>query len=71
LDGPDAFAEFSRTVVLRPFLARLSNVPEQDRFVAAVTAQAAGAQPPWSLDYVRLTMLASKPAQKSSQERLA
>jgi trans-aconitate 2-methyltransferase len=68
LDGPDAFAEFSRTVVLRPFLARLPTASQQDRFVAAVTARAAAAQPPWSLDYVRLTMFASKPARQSSQE---
>jgi trans-aconitate 2-methyltransferase len=61
LDGAATFAEFVRTVVLRPFLACIPSGSLQDGFVDAVTVRAASASPPWSLDYVRLTMVARKP----------
>jgi trans-aconitate 2-methyltransferase len=60
LEGEQEFAEFVRTVVLRPFLARVRSDALADEFVATVTSRAATADPPWSLDYVRLTMVAAK-----------
>ena len=61
VEGQQEFAEFVRTVVLRPFLVHLRSEALADEFVATVTRRAATADPPWSLDYVRLTMVAVKP----------
>lgn len=56
-----AFAEFVRTVVLRPWLARLTDVAGE-RFVNAVTQLTARDDPSLTLDYVRLNLSAHRPA---------
>jgi trans-aconitate 2-methyltransferase len=55
------YAEFVRTVVLRPFLAELP-ADLHDPFVAEVTARAANDVPPLTLDYVRLNLRAKRAA---------
>lgn len=54
-----AYREFVTTVVLRPFLAKL---PEDLRapFADEVTTRAAAADPPLTLDYVRLNLRATR-----------
>lgn len=58
-ESREAYAEFARTVVLRPFLACLP--PElHDAFVSDVCALAAKTSPPFLLDYVRLNLRARR-----------
>jgi trans-aconitate methyltransferase len=59
-DGPTEFAEFTETVVLRPYLAYLPSAALRTRFVDAITGQAAGDRPPFELDYVRLNLHARR-----------
>lgn len=61
LAGEAEYADFVRAIVLRPFLARLPAEGLRERFVHYVVARAAVSDPPWSLDYVRLTMVATQP----------
>jgi trans-aconitate 2-methyltransferase len=57
--GPESFAEFVGTVVLRPWLECL---PDElhGPFIADVTARAERDQPPLTLDYVRLDLRARR-----------
>jgi trans-aconitate 2-methyltransferase len=58
-NGPEAFAEFIACVNLRQHLDRLPPAA-RDRFVGAITAQAAADDPPFTLDYWRLNISARK-----------
>jgi trans-aconitate 2-methyltransferase len=60
---PDAAAyrEYVRTVVLGAHLARLPDAALRDRFLDDLTAQAAAATSPFSLDYWRLNIRAQRP----------
>jgi trans-aconitate 2-methyltransferase len=60
---PDAraYREFATTVVCRPHLAALPSAAARDRFMEALTNQAAEDSPPFELDYWRLNMDARKP----------
>lgn len=56
------YREFIRTVIMRPFLAPLlpdSNL--QDRMLDLMCDAAADDDPPWTLDYQRLNMSATRP----------
>jgi trans-aconitate methyltransferase len=59
---PDAraFAEFITTVCVRMHLARLPRI-ERQAFVEALTVEAAGDTPPFTLDYWRLNISARRP----------
>jgi len=54
------FAEFITTVCVRTHLARLPAI-ERRAFVEALTVDAAGDTPPFTLDYWRLNISASRP----------
>ena len=55
-----AYRAFLATVPLRPFLQRLPDEALGERLLDAFCAEAAGDDPPWSLDYVRLNMSARR-----------
>jgi len=59
-EGPEQFAEFIETVVLRPYLAYLPSAELRTQFVEAVTSQAARDVPPFELDYWRLNLHARR-----------
>ncbi len=59
-EGPEAFAEFVSCVCVRDHLDRL-RPDERGDFVAGLTAQAATDDPPFTLDYRRLNIVARKP----------
>ena len=59
-DGADAFRQFVRTVVLRPYLAAIEGEARRTEFLDALVAQAAGDEPPFTLDYWRLNMRARR-----------
>lgn len=56
LDKADAFREFARTVVVRPYLAAITDEARRAEFLDALVAQAAKDSPPFTLDYWRLNM---------------
>lgn len=56
-----SFREFVGTVIMRPFLAPLPNQDLRDRLLDGMCDAAANDDPPWSLDYWRLNMTASRP----------
>ena len=56
LDGADAFRQFARTVVLRPYLAAIGDEARRTEFLDALVEQAGGDTPPFTLDYWRLNM---------------
>ncbi len=55
-DGADAFRQFARTVVVRPYLAAISDEVRCEEFLEALVAQAAGDTPSFTFDYWRLNM---------------
>lgn len=55
-DGADAFRQFARTVVVRPYLAAISDEASREDFLDALVAQAAADTAPFTLDYWRLNM---------------
>lgn len=55
-DAADAFRQFARTVVVRPYLAAISDEARREEFLDALVTQAAGDAPPFTLDYWRLNM---------------
>ena len=61
LDGPEQYKEFIATVCLRHHLNRL---PAENRggFLDALVTAAAGDTPPFTLDYWRLNISATKPS---------
>jgi trans-aconitate methyltransferase len=59
-DGADAFRQFARTVVVRPYLAAISDQAWREEFLDVLVAQAAGDTPPFTLDYWRLNMRARR-----------
>jgi hypothetical protein len=61
-ENPTAYTEFVRTVVLRLHLERLPDEDKQNRFLAALSEQAAADDPPFMLDYQRLNLEGRKPA---------
>ena len=58
------FREFVRTVVVRPYLARLPNAALHDLFLDTLTTHASRDDPPWTLDYWRLNISAVKAPEK-------
>ncbi len=56
------FEEFTRAVVLKNHLARLSNEDVKRAFLAEMSALAAADAPPLELDYVRLNLRARRPS---------
>jgi trans-aconitate 2-methyltransferase len=58
--GRDLFAQFIEKVVLRDHLVRLPNAELQRAYVHALAELAAGDDPPWCLDYVRLDLRATR-----------
>jgi trans-aconitate methyltransferase len=60
-DGADAFRQFARNVVVRPYLAAISDEARREEFLDAIVAQAAEDTPPFTLDYWRLNMRGGRP----------
>lgn len=58
----DAFRTFITTVICRPHLAYLPEANLRDTFVQMLTEQAAQDTPPFELDYWRLNIEATRPA---------
>lgn len=59
-DNADAFRQFARTVVVRPYLAAISDQARREKFLDALVAQASGDTPPFTLDYWRLNLRARR-----------
>lgn len=59
-DGADAFRQFARNVVVRPYLAAIGDEACREEFLDVLVAQAAGDRPPFTLDYWRLNMRARR-----------
>ena len=59
--GPEEYRAYLASVVFGAHLARLPDEAARARFVAALTAQAAGDDPPYLLDYWRLNLRARRP----------
>jgi len=55
----DRYREFAQTVVLRPYLARVSDHALRTRYLEALVAAAAADDPPFTLDYWRLNISAT------------
>jgi trans-aconitate 2-methyltransferase len=55
-DGADAFRQFARNVVVRPYLAALPEEAQREEFLDALVTEAAGDTPPFTLDYWRLNL---------------
>jgi trans-aconitate methyltransferase len=59
-DDADAFRQFARNVVVRLYLAAISDEARREEFLDALVAQAGGDTPPFTLDYWRLNMRAKR-----------
>jgi trans-aconitate 2-methyltransferase len=59
-EGPDAFRQFVRTVVLRPYLAAISDEARRAEFLDALVEEAGRDAPPFTLDYWRLNIRAKR-----------
>ena len=59
LDDRATYRAFVATVILRPYLARIPDASLRDELLDRMCDEAAGDQPPWSLDYWRLNMTAT------------
>ncbi len=64
LAGEADYREFVTTVIYHPHLSRLPE-PLRPRFIDEVTARAATQDPPFTLDYWRLNMQATRPSSAS------
>lgn len=60
---PDAagYEEFTRTVVVRPYLAAIADESERQAFLQGIVRGALQQSPPLTLDYVRLNIRARRP----------
>ena len=56
LDGAGQYNEFVRNIILRRHLEKIPSEELREEFMAELTAQAAGDDPPFSLDYWRLNL---------------
>lgn len=56
------FREFVKTVVLRPHMAAIANPRDADGFLDEMVSAAASDDPPYTLDYWRLNITATRPA---------
>ena len=56
LEGPDEYRQFVRNIILRQHLLNIPTQELRDEFLEALTAMAAGDNPPFSLDYWRLNL---------------
>ena len=56
LDGPEQYAEFVRSIILRKHLEQILDLNLRREFVQNLTAQAAQDDPPFLLDYWRLNL---------------
>lgn len=61
LNGPEEYAEFVRNVIFRLHLERMGDEALRERFMGELTTAAAGDDPPYSLDYWRLNLQATRP----------
>ena len=59
-DHADAFRQFARNVVVRPYLAAIGDEARREEFLDALVNQAAGDAPAFTLDYWRLNMRARR-----------
>jgi trans-aconitate 2-methyltransferase len=57
-----SFSEFVRSVVLRAHLDAIADGAVRDALMAELTAMAAGDDPPFTLDYWRLNLMATRPS---------
>jgi trans-aconitate 2-methyltransferase len=55
-----SFATFVRTVIMKPFLGYLPDINRKERFVEAFLNEFEGHGWPWSLEFMRLTISATK-----------
>jgi trans-aconitate 2-methyltransferase len=55
-----SFATFVRTVIMKPFLGYLPDINRKERFVEAFLNEFEGHDWPWSLEFMRLTISATK-----------
>jgi trans-aconitate 2-methyltransferase len=62
LDNAEHYTEFVRSIILRLHLENIPSETERAQFMAKLTEQAAGDDPPFSIDYWRLNLRARKPA---------
>ena len=61
--GPAEYGAYLTSVIFGAPLARLPDEPTRARFVATLTEQAAGDDPPYLLDYWRLNLRARRPGE--------
>ncbi|HSE47935.1 MAG TPA: methyltransferase domain-containing protein [Terriglobales bacterium] len=59
-ESADAYQQFTSKVVLRPYLAAITDETRRAEFLDELTRQAGAAEPPWTLDYWRLNMRGRK-----------
>ena len=60
-DAPSTYRAFMKTVIMRPYLARITEPSLQDRLLDDMTTMAAADEPPYTLDYWRLNIHAIRP----------
>jgi trans-aconitate methyltransferase len=58
LENRDQYREFTETIVFGTFLARVPDAARRERILAILCDAAAGDDPPFTLDYVRLNLRA-------------
>ena len=56
LDSPEQYSEFVRNIILRRHLDNIPTEGLREEFIAGLTQQASGDDPPFSLDYWRLNL---------------
>ena len=61
-DGAEAFRQFARNVVVRPYLAAIGDEARREEFIEALVAQATEDTPPFTLDYWRLNIRGTRSA---------
>lgn len=61
LDGREVYSEFVRTAILRRHLGEIHDLASRAQLVAELAQQAAGDDPPYSLDYWRLNLSGKRP----------
>ena len=61
METPEAYREFLRTVILHPYLERLTNDADRDRLLDRLTTMGADDEPALTSDYWRLNMTARRP----------
>ena len=60
-DSAEAYKQFTSKVVLRPYLAAITDERRGAEFLDELTQQAGADEPRWTLDYWRMNLRAGKP----------